>query len=104
MLDTSVTEEGLPWYTYCDLGVSRKKHVTVMKFHPGMHGGQLRIEGFGGFGNQSIGFTPKNWTDSCQKYHDIDFHLRPDGLNEVAIKGTEEGEVYSKSWKNKIID
>merc|ERR1711957_816898 len=37
---------------------------NALKFHPNMGGGQLRIEGAGGFNNTSIGFTPKGWSKS----------------------------------------
>ena len=58
---------------------------NTVKFHPGMHGGMLRVEGGGGFFNQSIGFTPKSWTDSGHRFHKLEVTAGADGDNEVRI-------------------
>jgi len=104
LLDKTVREDGLPWYTYNDLGVTKKKNITIIKFHPGMSGGELRLEGYGGWYNQSIGFTPENWTASHGNFHTLEFWLGVDGDNKFQITGTQETQVWTKTWHNKLFD
>jgi hypothetical protein len=58
LMDKTASEDGLPSYAYNGYGISKDKKTNAVKFHPGMRGGQLRIEGVGGFHNQNLGFTP----------------------------------------------
>jgi len=104
LLDATVDENGLPWYVYNSMGVSRDKRGNAVKFHPGMSGGQLRVEGVGGWHNQSIGFTPKAWTQSEHKYHLLELTLGADGENEVCIRGTDEGQIWRKPWTRQLFD
>jgi len=104
LLDETLADDGLPFYTYNDLGVTKKKNISIIKFHPGMGGGELRLEGFGGWKNSDIGFTPKNWKDAGGKFHTLEFWLAVDGDNKFQITGTEEGQVWAQNWKNKLFD
>jgi len=103
LLDSTLDESGLPSYTYNGYGVDDKnKKQNAIKFHPGMSQGQLRIEGVGGWGNQRIGFTPQNWSESGKKYHTLELTVGADGENEMCIRGTNEGEVWRKPWKRQL--
>eukprot|EP00411_Alexandrium_monilatum_P124000 CAMPEP_0175640746 /NCGR_PEP_ID=MMETSP0097-20121207/4404_1 /TAXON_ID=311494 /ORGANISM="Alexandrium monilatum, Strain CCMP3105" /LENGTH=324 /DNA_ID=CAMNT_0016946501 /DNA_START=27 /DNA_END=1001 /DNA_ORIENTATION=+ len=104
LMEASAATEGLPWYTYCDLGVSKDKPGSAVKFHPGMHGGQLRVEGFGGFQNQSVGFTPESWSRSGRKLHTLEVTVGADGTNEVCLRGAEDGQVWRKAWSRALFD
>lgn len=104
LMDSSVDEHGLPMYVYNGYGISNNKKQNAVKFHPGMRGGQLRVEGLGGWGNQSIGFTPSNWSDSGHRYHTLELTLSADGENEMCIKGTNAGEVWRKPWKRQLTE
>lgn len=102
LMDSSVDESGLPSYIYNGYGVSDDKKQNAIKFHPGMAGGQLRVEGPGGWGNDNIGFTPANWSNSGNKYHTLELTVRADGANEICIKGTDEGQVWRRNWKRPL--
>jgi len=105
LLDSTVDEAGLPSYIYNGYGVDQEgKKQNAIKFHPGMSGGQLRIEGIAGWGNSSIGFTPANWSECANKYHTLELTLGADGRNEMCIKGTNEGEVWRKPWTRQLTD
>lgn len=103
LLDSTVDEAGLPSYIYNGYGVGQEgKKQNAIKFHPGMPGGQLRIEGVAGWGNSNIGFNPANWSESGNKYHTLELTLGADGKNEMCIKGTNEGEVWRKPWNRQL--
>jgi len=62
--DSTIDESGLPSYIYNGYGVKddkKSKSQCAVKFHPGMNGGMLRVEGAGGFRNQNVGFRPLTW-------------------------------------------
>lgn len=102
LMDVTIDESGFPSYVYNGLGISSGKQQNAVKFHPGMGGGQARVEGVGGFGNSSMGFTPLNWSESGKKYHTFELNLGADGTNEVCIKGTSEGQVWRRPWKRTL--
>mmetsp|Transcript_81796 Transcript_81796/g.147712 ORF Transcript_81796/g.147712 Transcript_81796/m.147712 type:complete len:343 (+) Transcript_81796:78-1106(+) len=77
---------------------------NYIKFHPGMGGGQLRVEGPGGWLNQNIGFTPVAWTESGQKFHTLHLVLGANGDNLMRIEGTNAGEVFEMPWSNQLTD
>lgn len=104
LMDSSVDEHGLPMYVYNGLGISSDKKQNAVKFHPGMRMGQLRIEGLGGWGNQSIGFTPAGWTASGKKLHTLKLTFGADGNNLMSIEGTETGQLWSKPWKRQLTE
>jgi len=104
LFDDAVDESGLPSYVYNGYGLSKDQRGNVVKFHPGMGGGQLRVEGLGGWGNQSMGFTPASWSESGNKLHTLELTVGRDGTNEVIFKGTEEGQVWSKTWTRNLFD
>jgi len=103
LLDPTVAEDGLPWYVYNSYGVSRDKRSNAIKFHPGMRGGQLRIEGRGGFYNSDTGFTPLNWSESGEKLHMFEITVGADGENRLRMTGT-EGQEWTKDWKHQLFD
>lgn len=103
LLDSTVDEAGLPSYIYNGYGVGQAgKKQNAIKFHPGMSGGQLRVEGVAGWHNSDIGFKPATWSRSGNKYHTLELTLGADGKNEMCIKGTNEGEVWRKPWKRQL--
>lgn len=104
LLDNSLDEHGLPNYIYNGFGISDDKKQNAVKFHPGMSGGQLRIEGPGGWGNCSVGFTPLKWTDAGGKFHKLELTLGADGHNEVCIIGSEPDQVWRKPWTHQLTD
>lgn len=104
LMDNTASEDGLPSYVYNGYGLSKGKKTNAVKFHPGMFGGQIRIEGVGGFGNQSMDFTPTNWTNSGKQFHRLEVTLGKDGANEVCFRGAEGGQVWRKSWTRKLTD
>merc|ERR1711957_183706 len=67
-----------------------------------MGGGQLRIEGVGGFYNSNVGFTPRGWTESGNKYHTLEVTLGSDGKNELCLKGTDEGQEWRRPWERQL--
>ncbi|CAE8627423.1 unnamed protein product [Polarella glacialis] len=77
---------------------------NCIKFHPGMGGGGLRVEGPGGWDNQAIWFTPAAWTASEQKFHTLHFVLNASGENVTRIEGTNAGEAFEKPWANQLTD
>jgi len=104
LMESTVDESGLPSYLYNGYGVSSKKKQSAIKFHPGMGGGELRVEGLGGWGNQSVGFTPKSWTASRHKLHTLALTIGADGQNVVQLRGTEAGQVWQKPWRRPLTD
>ncbi|CAJ1432618.1 unnamed protein product [Effrenium voratum] len=102
-LDRTLDSFGLPAYIFNGFGLSEDKNSNAIKFHPGLRGGQLRVEGVGGFGNSEMGFTPKNWTQSGHKFHSFVVTIGADGENQLEVVGT-EGEIFRKVWKNLLTD
>ena len=92
------------WYTYSGIGEDRRARSAAVKFHPGMRGGHLRVEGFGGFDNTDIGFTPKDFDASGKKLHMLELTVGADGVNEVCIRGTEEGQSWSRKWTGQLFN
>jgi hypothetical protein len=103
-LDVTMNESGLPNYSYNGYVLQKDIRGNAIKFHPGMSGGQLRIEGNGGRGNRSIGFTPENWTVSRNKLHQFEITLNTDGSNHMRVTGTRNRQVYSTHWKHQLFD
>lgn len=70
---------------------------TRVAFHPGYPGGALRVEGFGGFGNQDMGFTPANGV-----LHRLEVKQNAGGvvgLFEITFTdGENPANVYTNSW------
>jgi len=95
--------EGIPKFVYNGYGLQKDKNSNAIKFHPGMGGGQLRIEGVGGFGNQDIGFTPQDWTSSENSFHTLEVSLGTDGQNNLKLTG-HQGEVWQRGWENRLTD
>eukprot|EP00930_Biecheleria_cincta_P082996 TRINITY_DN72638_c0_g1_i1.p1 TRINITY_DN72638_c0_g1~~TRINITY_DN72638_c0_g1_i1.p1 ORF type:complete len:372 (-),score=83.32 TRINITY_DN72638_c0_g1_i1:86-1180(-) len=102
LMDSTVDDSGLPSYIYNGYGVSDDKKQNAIKFHPGMRGGQLRVEGAGGWHNSEIGFTPENWSGSGKKYHTLELTVRADGKNEMCIKGTRDGQEWRRPWTRQL--
>ena len=65
-------------------------------FHPGLGGGQLRVTGTGGFGNQNVGFTP-----SAKVLHPLEVTSDGAGLFTVTLTdGANPANTWSRSWTN----
>lgn len=98
------------WYEYGGGGAgmgqsSLTKSDNVVKFHPGMGGGQLRVEGTGGFHNTDVGFTPLNLSDAGERLHVMEITVSADGDNEVRfISATDASATWTGQWKNKLFD
>mmetsp|Transcript_41456 Transcript_41456/g.109324 ORF Transcript_41456/g.109324 Transcript_41456/m.109324 type:complete len:384 (-) Transcript_41456:216-1367(-) len=92
-------------YTYNGYGLQNEgRRRNALKFHPGMMGGQLRMEGAGGFHNSSVGFTPKSWSESGKKPHTLEVTLRTNGNNTVRLLGSEPGQEWERPWQNMLFD
>lgn len=103
-MDGAVDEHGLPSYIYNGYGISSDKVQNAVKFHPGMRGGQIRIEGVGGWRNTEMGFTPANWTQSRKNFHTMQITCQADGKNRLTVYGTEDGQEFTKAWQRKLTD
>ena len=74
---------------------------ALVKFHPGMSGGQLRVEGPGGFGNRSVPqWDPKSWSGAAESLHQLEITLGADGNNEVRVVGNS----HRMTWKCDLFD
>ncbi|CAE8629370.1 unnamed protein product [Polarella glacialis] len=76
--------------------------ANYIKFHPGMGGGGMRVEGPGGWDNQANGFKPAFWTASRHKFHNLHFAFNASGENLMRIEGTNAGEAFEKPWANQL--
>jgi len=95
----------LPVCFYNGYGLQEEgRRRNAVKFHPDMGGGELRIEGSGGFDNQDIGFTPRGWSRSGNKLHTLELTLRTSGDNTLSFQGTEEGQQWQRGFKNVLFD
>lgn len=104
LVEGTVDESGIPSYIYNGYGVTlADKKQNAVKFHPGMHGGKLRVEGVGGWGNQEL-FTPKGWTQSGNKYHTLAITVGADGLNTVELSGADPGQIWRKSFRRQLTE
>jgi len=103
-LDVSTSEDGLPSYAYNGYGLKEGIRGNAIKFHPGMGGGQFRIEGKGGHGNRSMNFTPQNWTASKSKLHLFEITLNKDGSNHIRVTGTDARQIYTETWTHQLFD
>merc|ERR1712129_564553 len=101
LMDDTVDESGMPSYIYNGYGVSEDKKQNAIKFHPGMHGGLLRVEGKGGFDNSSMPFTPEGWTDSGRKYHSLSITAGADGQNVIGLRSA-AGEYWEKPFRRQL--
>eukprot|EP00931_Biecheleriopsis_adriatica_P022985 TRINITY_DN14630_c0_g1_i1.p1 TRINITY_DN14630_c0_g1~~TRINITY_DN14630_c0_g1_i1.p1 ORF type:complete len:407 (+),score=82.50 TRINITY_DN14630_c0_g1_i1:85-1221(+) len=126
LMCSTVDEKGIPSYMYNGLGVNdnsgdeeedeeeeeekvaakpAEKKRNVVKFHPGMHGGLLRIEGVGGWNNTDIGFTPKSLSQTGGALHTLILTLRKCGRNTIEFKGAgADGPTWSKDWQRQLFD
>lgn len=70
-------------------------------FHPGMRGGQFRIEGPGGHGNEDIGFTPPS-SEAGKCGCTFTVQLKKTGQHKVTIthpEGPHRG-TFTSEWTN----
>lgn len=68
-------------------------------------GGQLLLEGTGGFSNTDVGFTPAGWTRSGEKLCRFEITLAADGKNEVTfVSATSSEESWTGTWDNGLFD
>jgi len=102
-MQSDVDQSGIPKFVYNGFGLSDKKNSNAIKFHPGMGGGQLRIEGAGGFNNKDMGYTPANWTESGKAFHTFQVTIGTDGKNLLKVTST-RGEVFEIGWENTLTD
>merc|ERR1711971_624421 len=66
-------------------------------FHPGMEGGQMRIEGPGGsHENQYMGFTPLAYPQGFTKFT---VYLKKGGPQQVEARNA-QGETFKMEWSN----
>merc|ERR1712113_1311493 len=77
---------------------------NVVKFHPDMTNGQLRVEGPGGFSDQSIGFTPPGWSSSKQKLNTLEVTTNTDGTNEILLRSADGHQSWSRKWVHTLFD
>merc|ERR1712060_146738 len=89
-------------YIYNGYGIHRNRNA--IKFHPDMYGGQMRIEGPGGFDDIDIGFTPPGWTNSGFKLNMLEITTGVDGNNEVLISSASGQATWRRTWKHKLFD
>lgn len=107
-IDVPTPDGELRWY--CDssrigVGVDGRACSATVKFHPGMTGGQLRVEGLGGWMNQGIGFTPENSSSSGGLLHLLELTVGSDGTNEVCIRSAQNNDrLWRKCWHGKLFD
>jgi len=105
LIDLPADLSELEVYTYNGYGLQNEgRQRNALKFHPGMGGGQLRMEGAGGFHNSSVGFTPKSWSESGKKPHTLEVMLRTNGNNTVRLLGSEPGQEWERRWQNILFD
>lgn len=104
LMNSTADESGLPSWVYNGYGLSNdpKTRRNAVKFHPGMHGGQLRVEGKGGWSNRSMPFTPAAWTSSGKKLHALELTVGADGQNEVCFRGIEAGQEWRSAWTHQL--
>lgn len=92
-------------YFYNGYGLENEgRQRNAVKFHPDMSGGQLRIEGAGGFGNQNVGFTPSGWTSSGRKLHTLAITFRASGENELLFEAGEPERSWKRGFNNVLFD
>jgi len=117
LMESTVDAKGVPSYVYNGYGLNAgsdgehsdgedsetrgipaRLRRNVVKFHPGMHGGQLRVEGAGGWGNQSMGFTPASLREEDGGLHTLKLTVRTTGINTIQFRE------WSKQWTHKLFD
>jgi len=96
------TAEHSSQYIYNGYGVQLNRNV--IKFHPDMHGGQLRIEGPGGFADTDLGFTPPGWSRSGYKLNMLEVTTGDDGNNEVLMRSAIGNKTWRTTWRHKLFD
>lgn len=124
LLNTTVDEKGIPSYMYNGFGLTsslgdepgedgRAQASTrrnVVKFHPGMHGGALRVEGVGGWGNSSVGVRPASLREAEGALHTLRITVRTSGVNTVEFKGVRNGTgdpqvpAWTRDWNRELFD
>lgn len=104
LLDNTVDEHGMPSYIYGFRArtTEKQQRQNAVKFHPGMAGAQLRVEGVGGWPNQRVPFTPQGWTTAGHRYHTLAITVRADGENVVRLRSV-DGAVWEKSWRRHLV-
>jgi hypothetical protein len=98
---TAAAEDPEEWYEYGGSGADLEGGSNSIKFHPNMDGGQLRVEGSGGFHNTDIGFTPPGWSGSGNKLAILEITISADGNNEISFKI--DGQTWTGTWNNMLI-
>ena len=117
LLDVALDESRLEYYFYSGLGCDHfhgednlfTRRVSAVKFHPGVTGGQLRVEGLGGWSNDDVGFTPASWTSCEQRLHLMELTLGADGSNEVCLirasaNPDDERKAWRREWTRQLFD
>lgn len=89
-------------YTYNGLGVHLNRNV--IKFHPDMTDGLLRVEGPGGFADQDLGFTPPGWRMSGHKLNTLEITARTDGTNTITFKSADGSHGWNRDWTHQLFD
>lgn len=90
-------------FVYNGLGLTKGADRNVIKFHPDFYGGQLRIEGAGGFDNQNLGFKPKGWTNAKHELQGLEITLARNGTNTLVFVSPDDGPSWTKTWQHKLL-
>jgi len=96
------TEEHVDSYSYNGYGVQLNRNV--IKFHPNMNQGDLRVEGPGGFPNQQMGFTPAGWSNSHHELHALEVTVSTNGINKILFKEANGVHTFEHIWRHKLFD
>jgi len=118
LLNTTLDEKGIPSYMYNGFGLTSSfgdsgrvsARRNVIKFHPGMLGGALRVEGVGGWGNSDVGFRPASLREAEGALHTLRIILRTSGVNTVEFTGVQSGAdetpapVWTRDWNRELFD
>lgn len=78
------------------------KHMNRLCYHPGMHGGQLRMEGPGGHNNKDLGWTP-NATEDGSSLQIITLRVAADGVHRYTITSSDGQHRSEGTWTNTLL-
>eukprot|EP00929_Paragymnodinium_shiwhaense_P004458 TRINITY_DN10543_c0_g3_i1.p1 TRINITY_DN10543_c0_g3~~TRINITY_DN10543_c0_g3_i1.p1 ORF type:complete len:276 (-),score=52.10 TRINITY_DN10543_c0_g3_i1:121-948(-) len=113
MMNCTVDERGIPSYCYNGYGIEDAKDLkrNVIKFHPGMHGAELRVEGVGGFDNQGTRQNPESLNQVLQSgksikdaLHTVKVTVRADGKNTVHFKANGSDSFWTCDFQHQLFD
>eukprot|EP00929_Paragymnodinium_shiwhaense_P004454 TRINITY_DN10543_c0_g1_i1.p2 TRINITY_DN10543_c0_g1~~TRINITY_DN10543_c0_g1_i1.p2 ORF type:complete len:191 (-),score=30.21 TRINITY_DN10543_c0_g1_i1:286-858(-) len=113
MMNCTVDEKGIPSYCYNGFGVhgGNESKRNVVKFHPGMSGAELRVEGVGGFGNSDTRQDPDSLGDLMQtgksmndSLHTVKVTVRADGRNTVHFKANGSDKFWTEDFQHQLFD